>query len=426
MVKKTLLLLISLLLIIMVFGVALAEDTVKEKKPFDRTVYESAPNFTYDKFNNTWTTWGYAGKQYSDAYIQIGLQVWGDNDRITAPPMIYVWCRDASNQVTKFKITGLQIIANDIIFSASNIFVDENGNTSYMYLDSKNGKALAAAIAEGSELEFKIIYGTGSFVERITGNDYLGMKQLAQILLDNDTWAYVLDDNGNDISAHDSYINASQPIEIIGHNDVKDITPALTHETTSESILEPFVEPLNKRSKGDEVKKLNQRLIDLKYLKGKAEKNYTNTTINAVKQFQVSAGITLTGEVDEETWNALFAQDAPGPLTYEKFDFQKLARNGDDYIGKNFKFDGTVSWVAENVNNSNGSVIVAMGINTRGKYKDGVYIAYERKDGEQRYIEKDKVTIYGKYIGLYSYSAVSGAMVTLPRFELRGIELKNK
>ncbi len=67
-----------------------------------------------------------------------------------------------------------------------------------------------------------------------------------------------------------------------------------------------------------------------------------------------------------------------------------------------------------------------MGINTRGRYSDTVYIAYARKDGEQRYIEKDKVTIYGEFIGLYSYEAVSGATVTLPRFELRGIELKNK
>lgn len=190
--------------------------------------------------------------------------------------------------------------------------------------------------------------------------------------------------------------------------------------------VEPFVEKLAKGSKGEEVKKLNQRLIDLKYLKGKAEKNYTNTTINAVKQFQISAGITLTGEVNEETWNALFAQDAPGPLTYEKFDYKKLARNSDDCIGKYYKFDGTVSWESENANNSNGAVYVAMGVNTRGRYSDAVYIAYARKEGEQRYIEKDKVTIYGEYIGLYSYKSVSAGTVTLPRFELRGIELKNK
>ncbi len=96
---------------------------------------------------------------------------------------------------------------------------------SNMYLDSKNGKALIAAIAEGNELELRILYDTGSFVEKATGDDYLKIKKLAQIIVENNAWEYIRESNGNDMLACDRIIEENWPIENKGYNDVKEITP---------------------------------------------------------------------------------------------------------------------------------------------------------------------------------------------------------
>ena len=69
---------------------------------------------------------------------------------------------------------------------------------------------------------------------------------------------------------------------------------------------------LEKGSKGEEVKALQQRLIDLLYLSGNADGDYGNKTKAAVEGFQKAAGILpATGIADGVTQAKLFADDAP-------------------------------------------------------------------------------------------------------------------
>lgn len=76
--------------------------------------------------------------------------------------------------------------------------------------------------------------------------------------------------------------------------------------------------PLEKGSKGDAVKELQQRLIDLGYLSDKADGSYGNKTKTAVEMFQREAGIAANGIADESTQEALFAEDAPKAKVYQK------------------------------------------------------------------------------------------------------------
>ena len=71
-------------------------------------------------------------------------------------------------------------------------------------------------------------------------------------------------------------------------------------------------ETLEKGSKGEEVKALQQRLIDLLYLTGSADGDFGNKTKAAVEGFQKKAGIMpVTGIADGVTQAMLFADDAP-------------------------------------------------------------------------------------------------------------------
>lgn len=68
---------------------------------------------------------------------------------------------------------------------------------------------------------------------------------------------------------------------------------------------------LEKGSKGDEVKTLQQRLVDLYWLDGSVDGDYGNKTKSAVERFQEAAGIPVTGVADGKTQAKLFADDAP-------------------------------------------------------------------------------------------------------------------
>ena len=92
-------------------------------------------------------------------------------------------------------------------------------------------------------------------------------------------------------------------------------TLVITADTSIDEELAAAAEAyptLEKGSKGDDVKALQQRLIDLLYLSGNADGEYGNKTKAAVEEFQKAAGILpVTGIADGITQAKLFADDAP-------------------------------------------------------------------------------------------------------------------
>ena len=82
-----------------------------------------------------------------------------------------------------------------------------------------------------------------------------------------------------------------------------------TIETTPDPALANYAE-LKKGDKGDEVKALQQRLIDLKYLNDTADGSYGKKTQSAVERFQSKNSLTETGIADPATQALLFSDDA--------------------------------------------------------------------------------------------------------------------
>ena len=68
---------------------------------------------------------------------------------------------------------------------------------------------------------------------------------------------------------------------------------------------------LSKGDKSDEVVEMQTRLIELGYLSDDADGAFGKNTQTAVKIFQQVAGLTVTGIADNDTLNALYADDAP-------------------------------------------------------------------------------------------------------------------
>lgn len=81
-----------------------------------------------------------------------------------------------------------------------------------------------------------------------------------------------------------------------------------------------------KGSKGNVVEAIQNRLIELGFLSGKADGDFGSGTEKAVKAFQADRGLEVTGIVDEVTYNAL-NEGVEGLITFRNFDW--YARKAD-------------------------------------------------------------------------------------------------
>ena len=218
----------------------------------------------------------------------------------------------------------------------------------------------------------------------------------------------------------------AEKVDLTSYSDAElnDLATAIIEEQKQRRFAEeePTIETLQKGSKGDSVKQLQQRLIELNYLSGSADGDFGGKTKTAVELFQTTAGLTVTGIADEETQNALYAEDAPKAKVYQDIDFKAMSRDPDAYEGNLYKFSGKVLQVLEQA--GNGYTYTAMRIATKGNWDNVVYVIYLRPDGEKRILEDDRVTVYGTSTGLYTYETVMGAEVTLPQFKADTVSVK--
>jgi len=178
---------------------------------------------------------------------------------------------------------------------------------------------------------------------------------------------------------------------------------------------------LQQGSKGEEVRQLQQRLIELNYLSGGADGDFGGKTRSAIELFQKEAGIDVTGIADPATQKAIYADDAPIAKVYLDIDFTAMSRDPGSYEGKNYKFTGKVLQVMEQDYAT--MTYVVMRIATKGNYDNVVYVTYYRDSSEARILEDDRVTVYGTSTGLYTYETIMGGSVTLPKFEAESVTL---
>ena len=84
-------------------------------------------------------------------------------------------------------------------------------------------------------------------------------------------------------------------------------------EKTKVKTLSPVAGvSMQKGNTGEEVTALQNRLIELGYMKGPASGTYDTTTIGAIRSFQKKNGLKSNGTANAETREKLFAEDALG------------------------------------------------------------------------------------------------------------------
>ena len=190
---------------------------------------------------------------------------------------------------------------------------------------------------------------------------------------------------------------------------------AIAEEINGRDSLVPFT-PMQKGSRGEDVIAAQKRLIELNYLSGSADGAFGGMTEEAVKLFQKEADIPQTGVIDKNTFSKLMASDAPKAKVYTSMDYDAVSRDPALYEGNMYKITGKVLQVLEG-SSWGGTTTVNLRVSTKGYSDNVVYVVYERPDNESRILEDDRVTICGIYTGLYSYTAVMGNTITIPKID---------
>lgn len=97
--------------------------------------------------------------------------------------------------------------------------------------------------------------------------------------------------------------------------------------------------------------------------------------------------------------------------------FDDISRSPDKYKGKKVKFSGSVLQVIDGYLSNN------LRMSTSGSYDDVILVEYKTSLIDVRLLEKDKITVYGTFSALQSYTAVMGNTVTVPLVKADRIEL---
>lgn len=96
----------------------------------------------------------------------------------------------------------------------------------------------------------------------------------------------------------------------------------------------------------------------------------------------------------------------------QRISYDSLSRTPNDYKGSRVKFSGYVVQVCSEASSSYDYSTYRVA--TSGRYNNVVYIKVYNYDSGSRILEDDYITFYGESAGLYSYTTVMGAKMTIP------------
>lgn len=109
----------------------------------------------------------------------------------------------------------------------------------------------------------------------------------------------------------------------------------------------------------------------------------------------------------------------------EEIDYDTLARNPENYTGNLYTFTGEVVQVVDYDSYIKMRIDVTPVVENGEVwyYEDTIYVKYYPKEGADKILEGDIITIYGLCAGEESYTSVLGEIITLPKINMMYYEL---
>ena len=107
----------------------------------------------------------------------------------------------------------------------------------------------------------------------------------------------------------------------------------------------------------------------------------------------------------------------------QSLNYDEIARNPENYKYKNVTFTGEVIQVQEGFWDGV-TLLINVTKGEYGFYEDTIYCTYTYSEGEDKILEGDIIKIYGECQGDTSYLSVLGQKITVPKVEVKYVELQ--
>ena len=160
---------------------------------------------------------------------------------------------------------------------------------------------------------------------------------------------------------------------------------------------------------------LNSNNYELGYVTNKNGK----IIVNNVKEIEEKEA---EKKAEEEANKTAKQKEQEFKESCKKYTFEQLARNPDKMKDKKVEITGEVIQVIEGIYTNGLRVDITK--SEYGWYEDTIYVTYVPKEGEDKILEDDIVTIWGVAEGEYSYNSITGATITLPYVSAEYLEIK--
>lgn len=185
--KKIISIVLCILLLLVTTTSCLASTTTE--KPL-KSSFEKLNGYEIDKFTKEWSYFQAWDHQYSDAYINIGLQVIG-NDEDQMPPVLYCWIRDENNREVIQPVNKILFLIGDDLYTFDNVLEMDTMSSAIL---GEQAKEFLEALAKANSVTIRLGFKTASIDEEIPSKDYkTTFKAAAKAILDSNIWDYVSD-----------------------------------------------------------------------------------------------------------------------------------------------------------------------------------------------------------------------------------------
>ena len=156
----------------------------------DKSAFENLDGYKYDKFTKKWSYFQAYSHEYKDAYLVVGIEVYGGNEE-QMPPTLYCWIRDEKNNDVLHEVNKMMFLIGDDLFTFNNLFISDSSSTALLGEESKE---FLEALSNGKEMSIRLSFKTGSIDEEVKSSEFeKTFKAAAKAILKSNIWDYVSD-----------------------------------------------------------------------------------------------------------------------------------------------------------------------------------------------------------------------------------------
>ena len=280
---------------------------------FSPKMFESMPDYEYDKFTDAWSCSGHCFTIEDHLQIGFNLQLFGNNEGIENGPLLACYIvrvnDDYSYEAVDFP-KKISIWVDGIIYIFDNLKVDDTG-IAIAYLD-ENEDILLESIEEGSDISVKIVGESKEYTVDFSDEETEEIKKVADYFTTHNGRSYCFSDNDRWKDEYSMEIDRSHYVEPTA-TPIPEPTATPIPEPTATPTPEPTATPTPELTDinwdgtitSGLIKQVQIALNSKGYDAGTEDGIIGTRTNSAIEKYKRENGLSVNTAIDAELISSL-------------------------------------------------------------------------------------------------------------------------